>query len=1770
MARDLREDFYPYFEQFLTRLIKLLHTKDSELLEWALITLAYLFKILKPFLKKNLPIVFKAVFPLLNERNPEHITNFAAECFSFVVRDIKDKEKFLSLILNAVHKHQNGIIGCSRLLADIICGISGQFHSCAEQFLQIYFMALTKPDTFDVEILQNILSETITTIIQHVTSANFSIFWNIIYKCIEETLNETNQTKSDGIEKMLTLIGIAIEARNGKYLIDSNQLINVLLKVINDKNLNENCLNCTWNLVAVVLLAKNVIVTQLDASRLCEKSTHITSSAIFESFIWNCVKFSQFDILILPKFLSYFDKNTTTRSALELLAKIVQAKSPLCANGEHLSTKKLYPMRMKSIKGIEAIEKQILSAKLTDEWLTENIEQFSSAIIIFPHIIGADITKVKQKIVKLIDGFADQLNDENEMRFSNKNKRILFILTILIETNLYLETSSNKLKKSDKIPLKNIIAKLLSFASGENFNSVAALRSLDLLFTYEHQNDTKNLEFNFQLFTNVHDHIANNLSSRYHEIRLLTAHILDQFSDLIEWTERLNSIYSIFYQIESIEPTTITYREQLLKFQKIEGDAKSLAALKKIHNKIHLDILKFAFGYLYVNFKLLWKPLIELIESHFDAIELEEFWEVFKWKLDETTQCLRENTSSDGDNNDIVECFGESDSWVVEKFQFFWANNERSADLINYRVQLWQMIPSLGTLREVKNREIVGIFIDFIENEYRRSLGEDTYTYWNIQKKSIEDEDDGEANTEPTADDVEVDDEKSTVSPGTQRTLCAILQSFSGQQNPKALYREPDLRAFYYELLSHRNSTVQKLALDCIVAYKHKYLQPYKDEIYNLIDDSKFKPAIQILTFGKETNIIQDEHRIDLMPILLRILFPKMFQRIPGAQKGANQARKALIIRFLGSCHEDEVMDMFSMSFKVFEGMIQDDAMIMCKTIIDTIDLQHILSPKKLQSALNIIDIIQNEISGLMSGKFLRHILNLLLIIESTVIGILQKEITSKMSATFKALRGNCVHMLQRFFEHFESYEWNNNEIDAIFYVFVAPVAAGLPIDGVQTVSPILKLFNTFTKYPRLFILLTRRTSFIDKTSDTTPIKLMMDLLINPKVRPIVGVSIMQSIENLLTINEDETKSTISIENCQMIDKKLLSALDNHATLNFGSKILLSYLPEILQRLKMNLKQRRGLTKRELLILSKVTGLISDSSTCNVLLTILLPILVRKSHRNADDETLMRMVHTIINLFAKIERPEKHLRNIAPMFMQITAVGPRKCLCELLKTISNRCTDNEKKKDELKLIAEVINKLNAWNRRFVEQPDYEERLMAYKQITELTNAGRIGLDLGILIIYQSFHFLKFDRDMALRDSAAYHLRSMIPMLIKKLQIDNQNDVDYLIGTVILNLIRNSLRNENNSVRNDAIQLLGEMVRECSDAHPVLTDLYPLTCKMDREIDFFDNITHLQIIRHGRALLRFCAIAKTYEKPPNPRTLTQFILPLASNYILTQKHTAHHNIVTAAIDTLGAVCHLLPWYQYESILKYYLKALRYNVEYQQQIVRIVRQILDSFHFDLSKANLQPSKLPKPEFDENSALDVSHDEKVTKCDAKDEDEGEETVITDDVKDDTKLDDELDALNSNNDNDTMSDFEPPTKKQKKFAYDVSIVLPSSLAKKIVQHIAKKLIPTLNHSITALSTFETFHKVNKIKRRSERAEEEILRVPIALAMVKLLQKMPNGMLGKFVMKLLNFFVINIQIISSVSFHFRTKYNRNTNKSLYVFTFTINIRASYNPYNFT
>jgi U3 small nucleolar RNA-associated protein 20 len=238
--------------------------------------------------------------------------------------------------------------------------------------------------------------------------------------------------------------------------------------------------------------------------------------------------------------------------------------------------------------------------------------------------------------------------------------------------------------------------------------------------------------------------------------------------------------------------------------------------------------------------------------------------------------------------------------------------------------------------------------------------------------------------------------------------------------------------------------------------------------------------------------------------------------------------------------------------------------------------------------------------------------------------------------------------------------------------------------------------------------------------------------------------------------------------------------------------------------------------------------------------------------------------------------------------------------------------------------------------------------------------------------------------------------------------------------------------------------------------------------------------------------------------------------------------------------------LLPWHQYEAILRFYLTKLRHQLDFQKQLVRTVVAILDAFHFDLSRAQIYDTQdknedtktadveLMEAEKNEKEAkitnvIDPSGKIPNSSLNGNDEESGE-TGVNDSVEADAsktveggpeELADRLESLLDLDDDgskveEVVSEAVCETAAVSVPAVNRETVLNRSVATHVVQIITAGLLPQIHRVMAHLTQAELSHKLNKKQTASDKEEEGILRVPIAVAAVKLLQHLPSHMLDQ------------------------------------------------------
>ncbi|XP_052840785.1 LOW QUALITY PROTEIN: small subunit processome component 20 homolog [Drosophila gunungcola] len=1638
LARDLREEFYPYFQRVLDRLICLLNTQDAEQLEWTLICLAHLFKTLKPYLKRNIGVVFNAILPLLDEQHyAEHVTNFAVECFAYIARDVRDFPRFLTFVLQTVLREQvESVHGCGRLIYEILRGVNGQLHnSAAEIFAHVLEVLANKASAHTVaqtELLGDIVEYSLGLLLNFLRSDQSHVLW--------QKLCSAASSESADVLRLINLMLPLVTHKDGRYVAELPLVVSTLLKLLERE---VDPLQPLTTLVTSLLKAQHAQLSQLDASRLLQKllSTSRKHVSVYEDSILQLLDYPQFEILVLPNAIGHYEEQRHTR-ALELLARIVQHKRPLQVDGSSLAQWVAYPVQLKQKEAIKMVEQELLNLDL-------NREDHLHLLILAPHLRGFSKQPLEQRLQSVIQ----KLLKDGDKDFTQ--------LLLLLQTHALLKF--------------NLPQKLRSSVSGylipELGKDLRALACLQLLLLETPKNELSASE---ELLSAISSLLSQPLS----QYRRIAAHCLD----VLNSSNKTNP-YSYFYAAACIEPTVHNYRDLLLQLQQLEPAAAQFKQFSQLpHFKEHSVSL--LLGLLYNNFKFVWAPVQQLLAAYAKTMTADEFWSPFRAKLLDTVACIdyrREVTT------------------LQEPFQ----RNYQSAALtmllplaaepqltlqqaLNYRQLLWQSLPKLGTLAEVKNADLVRMFLQFLEQEYRAQLEKSEHT-WNVNEATaadLEADDDDENETKPEQRGRQKRRTHNAHTKFILQTLQLKLACFVSQPNPKALHRQAEMHDFYLELLAGPNAQLQQLALDCLAAYKQPAaLVQQRAQLSGLIDEEKFKTTLS----GFELASMPAQQRSELMPFMLRVLYGKMLTK--GVQKQLSaQLRKTLILRFLGQLEESEIMDFLRMAFGKFTVYTDKPVDEVAKYVRDSYDPSAVIAAKQLQRIVNLLELIRKEFAGKLSADFQCYVLKLLLLVGSVAQEVMNGE--GKLVAAYKNVKHSGLQTLVNYFGQLVDMEelWQEPEMNAICEVYLWPSIARLSQDSIHTPTPMLKLLLLWGAEPRYQKWLNRSPS-----SDELPIMHhLMALLLNDRAKTNVKRSLLQVVEQLL---------------------------EAAATEEYGAEALAivhPHIPAILQQLQSSWRHKKAgrqtLDKRELNILTLITTHVEEPATCELLLEVVLPIFTKQA-ASAGPETVVQLVTTLSNLLKRVARPQDYVRPLAPLFEQVNVLPARKLLCELLADMAKRLHKEAKQNSALASTAaslrewvRIVLLLNAWDKRWLEQPDYDRRLEGLSELKQLVERKdkKIDMQLGVLVVYNCFHMLRHDSDLGMRVNIGELLKPLLPLIT--LQLEVKEDKHFWLEETVLPLLQRCMRDEKHEhARSEAIGLLGELARQCPAAHEILRDLSPLADKHDLEVDFFENMLHLQTQRHGRALQRLVNISGGIwrQAPPCARTLTQFLLPLATRYLMSEKHAGKHTLVDAAIEAVGVMAELLPWTQYQAVLRYYLQKLRHAQGQQKQCVRLVVRILDAFHFDLTQAQTDLATLAK--LKERLAAETKEP-----AEGSEENKAED----DDADADGDGDAEEKPLKKEEDQSDFIDFEEEEASAPVVEQQRTQLLAPNAAKKVMVTITTVLLPTLNRSITEKTNYDTKHKVNRRRLSYEREEEEIQRVPIALAMVKLLQKLPLELL--------------------------------------------------------
>ncbi|XP_063868491.1 small subunit processome component 20 homolog [Scylla paramamosain] len=1615
------------------------------------------------------------------------------------------------------------------------------------------------------------------------------LVWPVLWRAVADLLPLSDASAAQHLQAVMQVVQAWVDYKQAILITDPSEALKQCLAVAQCE-VPEELGTITCSVVAVLLTSThhhihNTILRQALHTLLASPLPHHTKI----TFLSHLFDLARFDTEVLPEVLLYLDGLTSCaagqamhQEVLATLATLILKKQPPCQSGMDLPSWQAYPLIFSQAEGsaeasIPALVEGKLRAGLEED--LSNLEELALCLSVVAHVQPLDHQELAPHLTWLFSLLMEAFTDcttkvvENDKPAPVKKKgkakaeaavvldlnvkydlplatrRSLALLGVLVEAMVHILSGTDFLACLDPRQLLEVVRGRPQYRGNTHF-----LRAMDLHFTVAQKEN--NEVMNEDTLREVYTVLAPCLASPDPQVRLLVLHIFSLFPvklpALPEDTETVESMFQVMLKAECVAITPWEYKNRLRHLSLL--DAEHVAPHLPTCGTFREAPLLLFLGQLYINFKDIWGPVLKAISSFAHSLPDHHFWPLWFSQLtiaSHLTKQVLQGKEADPDTDLGLETEVLGDVFHHLSSHGGFAQIPLKPDHLNYRNLLWRAMAMFPDVCEARNRDVVPLFFSFLEGElYPVDSSVAPTQDLSIQQldESSEKAAEAEEQTEDAEEDNQTDNpsEEQEMQPSSEakplkktqasksqsttttttpprrapiKSLCEQLTVLSKFHNPRMVLHAQRLERTYHQLLSHPLPGVQRLALDCIMSYSHAHLTPYRESLYRIVDDRSFKHALTLFSIDGSEQSVEEEHRGTLLPCLLRLLYGKMHHKTgPNtAGRGKITARKAVVLRFLAGAREAELGTFLDLSFEVLAPHLEGSVSAVVARARTGLDLQQTVPLGRLLSALTTVQNIVDKIGNLLTERvpFLLKVTLYVAAVADSLLGQRAKMVPRHISF-LKHLRQLAQRQVVTFFSQFAEYQWSAEELEAVFEAVVWHSLPRLPDEGLASPSPLLGLFSCWAQHPRYMPLLARHHP--GQTS-LTPLPYVVQLLRHPKCGSTVVSSVLSLVEDLLTLPDSTSEEEEPLPTSpHMVPVERQPSRDGEADMNYGTALLTPHLDPLLQSLGTYLAkvgQGQAVAARDLNILSSLTRWVSSTEVSSELLNLIIPMVARRQVKK--EEKVSQLLAACCHLLGVVQDPEQHLRSLLSLFGWVGFRQAREHLCQALAVLAGT-------NPALQQLAITAADLNAWSTRAVEEVDFERRLARYRTLTLLlADLQQLDLPMSLLLVHHNMFVLQHQEDAALRDVAVLCLTQLVDACAR-LRESQRSTAKEVVVDRLLPQVRAALRGEREVVRLEAVAVLRHVVHTCSDLHPHLADLHQLADTTDEDIDFFSNMRHIQRHRRARALSRLVDRLAAGTLTFAPGTLTDYLLPLASVYLFKDEYVSDEYLMASCVATVRAVAGCLPWFPYQRLLRHYLGLmLKGDLKHLRLGVKVIDAILEAFHEEVEECRqLRPARPARGKRDGQHGLhEEEQQQQQQQAGAREEQEAVQENKGEEVSEERTAGDEDDVKMDDGEEEKEDDLNKEDKKQQDSAASPALTRPQ----KVYCALVGSIIPQIQRTLGCRTRAETEHKLNRSKVPED---EDIKRIPLAFALIKLLKKMPRTALNAHVngvlMKIITF----------------------------------------------
>ncbi|KAJ4419102.1 U3 snoRNP protein [Neurospora sp. IMI 360204] len=1513
------EKHYPRALRLIVNLASKVH--DVEVIEWTFAALAFLFKYLSRLLVPDLRPTYDTVAPLMGKaRQPGHIARFAAEAMSFLIKKAaapSHKQTALPLIVQHVRDDLYSMHGTKQfglysqgimvMFAEAIKGAGNSLHSTGPDVTTALAKAVPEEEldlaSEKPTIWTDVCCGVLTSTIHHSTPETFAPVETRIFEDAAATQRPI---------LFVQLLGVAAGVRQGIRINDWALLVKTLGQLLTSlSTFKDNAeFMASPRLWQRIMVNAAIIWAQAPIDALLPSLSTFNGAMTKEPLMrWYIPFCSYLSDLNPDRFRGLFQKD---------FQKFIVAHWSDAANEDLLCVLIPHMIETGGLPSPHAKE----SFPLPQSWQDQIVSKFVRLEDTpFPESggFGKDRETWKEKCLPMYSGLLRVL--ESTSVHPSTNARIAEVL--LKKLKLALRPSSSlPTDEANFIVSDGFRAYLrMCAAAGSVDLSLAPLlraaaprfcrlpKFLEALLDYEQELNRKSQsspEANNGRGNSPQEEdplvksLIKNLASTSHDLRLVSLRILD----VLETTPDSNSALSTMIQVEELPLNTM---------QSVRAIAVHLRKLGQIYH--HIDesswlvqaIPSFVFGLTTVKLSPVWDDAVEAMKKisetkHGEEIVAElafEWLEVpsprwtgpFEPPIDdhrkamtdfECTGLMRLQEAADNTGKVVSE--------LSQKMLSTFEEGQKAVELRSDRARskALKVFTALPGSAEKRSRKIVPYLLSFTTEE-------------------------GETPAAEENEDQPFSEEDGSWSLQDRKALVGVFSHFG---NPKVLWQSQKVYTALLKLLANGDVELQKMALKAILAWKSDAIKPYQEHLEYLLDEARFKNELTVLFQGDSK--IRPEHRAELMPVLLRLLYGRTISK-----KGAASGRHGLHNTRLAVIRQLDVADMGKF-LDIALGELRSVRILDGDVVKESTFAEELIPVRKQVGLLNMVEAIINEL-GTAVVPYMDALVNTVLFCLITACRNLgaaseDPEETEPVqnASLYKSVRTTGLKCLCKLFQNAQTFDWTPYE-NVMVKEIVSPRIEKLPAETTQGVSAVWRLLSTWAVLPKAALFLNIDKRILPKVIESLGVE---------KGKDEVKVHALEIIKSLIGLAQapaaeseynELIKDELLVPNVNLMLKEIGGLLRDQT--DIGKDLLGTAVDTVV--LLAPIVEASSASVQDMVdiatyLLNQPARRVSPKIKGSILLILKQFLVLEDVQTNG--ELKKRVYSTVASLFGYFKDKENR-QTLADVLLVLASTEPW-----------------------AQEVADICRDLNSYKVKRLDEPDYNTRLTAFNRISG-DRETPFTVDEWMPLLHNLLFYINQDEEFGvLSTNAADGLCRFIRAAEAAWAGPQQDAYTSILSDIILPAIYAGSREASETVRREVVRVFGYLVAHLPSWHQVsdLTLLVPASDESDKA--FFFHIMSPAIARQLQALRILEAANEKSEF--RSKHISQFFIPLLEHFIFGKMEGGDdHGLSAQTIAAIAGLTASLEWQQYRAIMRRFVSFIESKPEWQKRLIRLLEKEVD---------------------------------------------------------------------------------------------------------------------------------------------------------------------------------------------------------------------------------